>query len=1191
MSNEVLHIEIQESGARVVARRMKEVQDAVDKVGSSTRTTTAEMKKSREVLDRQIRAMSQMNAALRLEASGNSSAAATMRVLNKLRNDGVKLTEAQAHTVSVLVNEERRLRDQILQSAAAEKARTRAIRESWAERGRMAVKATNFLEGHRGEVTALKADSRGNSTQAALIRAENAARSQGIFLTKQQSRELAGLVKQQEKLTRVTQARSGGGGGGLGLGGLVGVAGTAMAVKGLIDMADAYTNLRNRIKTAAGDNADLEETTNRLFDVANKTRTGIEETTMIYQRASRAGARYGATQERIIRFTETLNMATQVGGANHREATMAIIQLSQAMSAGRLSGDELRSVMEQMPEVAKIVADQLGVTTGELKELGKQGKITGRQMFLAMEKAAPRIAEEYKKMTPTVAQSMTVLRNQMIRWVGTSNEAHGITAKLSEGIIFLSNHLDEAAKAAIALGAAMAAIFSQRMITSIAGVISKVVQLSKFLLMTPFGLILTTLGLIVGITTDWGKDTEKLKGFFEDVLEVVKGIYNWIAGAFGKLVSSVAWVAQQMQNISDSLGLGYDITNDRRRQAYEKGLLKHEGYESERKRLNEERRALNKNPEAMTVAEAGIRRMNAQDPMKRAGPGKPLDYVPGYGKTLGRDQAGAWYMVDSAKGMQKIHIGSAEDKAFLKRLDAVGAAADKIEQGQRTNDRDYDAWQKQMKKQLAEGTVILPGVKGGDKPVGGLGPDKPATDKEAARRVKQEHDQFLKALQGLADELYPIIAAQRQFSEAQGLVNRAVAEGILTQERGNEMMERKKMLMEEQLHPFETMMDNFEEEKKLLEMNTDARELYVRQQELEKQLWMTGETVTQARRDAIKLETEEIQRRTKAKEMEESVDRRVAAKRQEIRQFREGVLNPGKDLGVQKKRLDRMVSMAKTEEDLVRIGLAMRNVRYEQLRLAEGGSDWEQSLRGIDMAAIRIRETIRQTAQETEQVLLNAFGSVEQFLVTMTTEFRLDFRSLISSLLSDMTKLTFHSGLKAIMGEDSKGIAEKTAESAAQAAPFVVAGITMDNAGDKLIAAGLSVGTAAVLMYGAAAAMAAATAVSGGGAGTGAFGSGGVAGIAGMLLGLQTGGQFMVGGRPGPDANPVLLGLTRGERVTVETQRMQRENAGGGANVQSIVVFDADGVNQAIANSPSTKQTVRDVVRVDGRQMARYLSK
>ena len=142
---------------------------------------------------------------------------------------------------------------------------------------------------------------------------------------------------------------------------------------------------------------------------------GLKQKT--FAASQQSGADYGAQLDSIaklkmltkglfndneaVRFTSTLDKAFKVSGTSAEEAKSAMFQLNQAMTSGKLQGDEFRSVMENAPILAQKIAESMGVSMGELKKLGSEGKITSDVIKNAVLGSANDIESKYKQMPLT----------------------------------------------------------------------------------------------------------------------------------------------------------------------------------------------------------------------------------------------------------------------------------------------------------------------------------------------------------------------------------------------------------------------------------------------------------------------------------------------------------------------------------------------------------------------------------------------------------------------------------------------------------------------------------------------------------------------------------------------------------------------------------------------------------------------
>lgn len=121
------------------------------------------------------------------------------------------------------------------------------------------------------------------------------------------------------------------------------------------------------------------------------------------------------SNDEAIAFVETLNKMFVVSGASAEESTSAMYQLSQAMAAGKLQGDEFRSIMENAPMFADAISKQVGKSKGELKELSSDGLITADIMKNSMFNYADEVEEKFSKMPMTFGQKMQKVSNKMMK--------------------------------------------------------------------------------------------------------------------------------------------------------------------------------------------------------------------------------------------------------------------------------------------------------------------------------------------------------------------------------------------------------------------------------------------------------------------------------------------------------------------------------------------------------------------------------------------------------------------------------------------------------------------------------------------------------------------------------------------------------------------------------------------------------
>jgi tape measure domain-containing protein len=187
--------------------------------------------------------------------------------------------------------------------------------------------------------------------------------------------------------------------------------------------------------------ADLAAITDKLFASAQRARVSFEATTDIYSSLARSTKSLGTSQADLLSVTETINKALIVSGASAATAEGALTQLGQGFASGTLRGDELNSVLEGTPRLAQAIADRMGVTVGQLRKLGGEGKITGETVFNALKGQKDAVEAEFAKMPTTIGQSFVQLRNEILKYVDEADTAGGTSAAFAEGVALLARNL------------------------------------------------------------------------------------------------------------------------------------------------------------------------------------------------------------------------------------------------------------------------------------------------------------------------------------------------------------------------------------------------------------------------------------------------------------------------------------------------------------------------------------------------------------------------------------------------------------------------------------------------------------------------------------------------------------------------------------------------------------------------------
>lgn len=221
---------------------------------------------------------------------------------------------------------------------------------------------------------------------------------------------------------------------------LKGVMFTALAVAGVggvIATADDMQTLTSQIKIATTSTKDYAHAMSEIERIAMGNMVSLDSVGQLYASNERSLKQLGKSQDEVIKFTENITTAMRVSGGSAESQAAALTQLGQAMASGVLRGDEFNSVAEQAPVIMELMADSLGVTTGKLRDMAKEGKLTSKVVYdaIAGASASDKLAEKSKKMSTTISGAMQNIQTQWRLGVDAiMNGEGGLSSVLADGI-------------------------------------------------------------------------------------------------------------------------------------------------------------------------------------------------------------------------------------------------------------------------------------------------------------------------------------------------------------------------------------------------------------------------------------------------------------------------------------------------------------------------------------------------------------------------------------------------------------------------------------------------------------------------------------------------------------------------------------------------------------------------------------
>lgn len=197
----------------------------------------------------------------------------------------------------------------------------------------------------------------------------------------------------------------------------IGVAATAVKdlAVGAAKLSDQMAQIRSRINLINDGSQTTVEIMDKIYAASQRSRGGYLEMADSVAKLNMLAKDAFSSNDEAIFFVEQLNKQFKISGASVEEATSAMYQLTQAMASGKLQGDEFRSIMENAPMLAQSIAQEMGMSVGQLKELSSQGLITADIIKNALYGSAEETNQKFAEIPMTFADIGQSIQNQFIQ--------------------------------------------------------------------------------------------------------------------------------------------------------------------------------------------------------------------------------------------------------------------------------------------------------------------------------------------------------------------------------------------------------------------------------------------------------------------------------------------------------------------------------------------------------------------------------------------------------------------------------------------------------------------------------------------------------------------------------------------------------------------------------------------------------
>ena len=192
-------------------------------------------------------------------------------------------------------------------------------------------------------------------------------------------------------------------------------AGGIAGINKVLNISDELASTKARVNLLVDDGGSVEALEQKIMASAQRSRSAYFDTaSAVAKLGLNAGNAFGGNMDQVIAFMEQVNKQFVIGGATAQEQSNAMIQLTQAMAAGALRGEELNSILDGAPGIARAIEKYMGIAEGSIKSVAQEGKVTAEVVKNAMFAMADETNAKFDSMPKTWGQIWTSMKNKAL---------------------------------------------------------------------------------------------------------------------------------------------------------------------------------------------------------------------------------------------------------------------------------------------------------------------------------------------------------------------------------------------------------------------------------------------------------------------------------------------------------------------------------------------------------------------------------------------------------------------------------------------------------------------------------------------------------------------------------------------------------------------------------------------------------
>jgi tape measure domain-containing protein len=225
---------------------------------------------------------------------------------------------------------------------------------------------------------------------------------------------------------------------------------SVQALVNLQKLSEQFTLLESRVKRLSASAADARTNYAALVQISSAGGSDLTTTIKLWESLTASLTSLGVTRDQVLSLTDTLQKIGKIGGSSAEEISSALRQFSQAVAGGTLRAEEFNSIIEQMPELGRKIADGLGIPFNELRQQMLDGKLTIDRVLVAIQEQTGKVNAEFKNVPRSAADAGNSIVNAMGVAISKIDQATGASVALAKaldavakGIRLSSGQLDD----------------------------------------------------------------------------------------------------------------------------------------------------------------------------------------------------------------------------------------------------------------------------------------------------------------------------------------------------------------------------------------------------------------------------------------------------------------------------------------------------------------------------------------------------------------------------------------------------------------------------------------------------------------------------------------------------------------------------------------------------------------------------